>query len=40
MFENILNSIKSTKNAFIKTFSNAFDFLNDSNVQKEIDVRI
>ena len=40
MFENIFNSIKSTKDEFIKRFSNAFNFLNDSNVQKEIDVRI
>ena len=40
MFENIFNSIKATKDIFIKTFSNAFNFLNDSNVQKEIDGRI
>ena len=40
MFENIFNSIKATKDIFIKTFSNAFNFLNDSNVQKEIDGRM
>ena len=40
MFENIFNSIRATKDEFIKRFSNAFNFLNDSNVQKEIDGRI
>ena len=40
MFEAIFNSIKSTKDIFIKKFSDAFDFINDSNVQKEIYGRI
>ena len=40
MFENIFNSIKATKDIFIKTFSNAFNFLKDSNDQKEIDGRM
>ncbi|TVL57385.1 VWA domain-containing protein [Brachyspira hyodysenteriae] len=40
MFENIFNSIKATKDEFIKRFSNTFNFLNDSNVRKEIDGRI
>ena len=40
MFKDIFNSIKATKDTFIKEFSNAFSFFNDSNVQKEIDRRI
>ncbi|ADG72875.1 VWA domain-containing protein [Brachyspira murdochii] len=40
MFEDVFNSIKSTKDVFIKKFSNAFNFLNNSNVEKEIDKRL
>ena len=40
MFEDIFNSIKNIKNIFMEKFSNTFDFINDSNVQKEIDVKI
>ena len=40
MFEEIFNSIKNTKNILMERFSDTFDFINDSNVQKEIDNRI
>ncbi|WP_300369664.1 VWA domain-containing protein [Brachyspira sp.] len=40
MFEDIFDSIKNTKNIFIDKFSDNFNFINDSNVKKEIDSRI
>lgn len=40
MIENIGKNIKNTKDAIIKRFSSAYDFLSDSTIQQELDNRI
>ena len=40
MIENIGKNIKSTKDAIIKRFSGAYDFLSESTIQQELDNKI